>query len=68
MPINLSTRDLRAFLALADTRNFTRAAARCHLSQSAFSAQVRAIEAALGARLFDRDTRKVDLTPAGRLL
>jgi LysR family carnitine catabolism transcriptional activator len=68
MPINLSTRDLRAFLALADTRNFTRAAQRCHLSQSAFSAQVRAIEAMLGARLFDRDTRKVDLTPAGRLL
>lgn len=68
MPINLSTRDLRAFLALADTRNFTRAAQRCHLSQSAFSAQVRAIETALGARLFDRDTRKVDLTPVGRLL
>jgi DNA-binding transcriptional LysR family regulator len=67
MPINLSTRDLRAFLALADTRNFTRAAQRCHLSQSAFSAQVRAIETTLGARLFDRDTRSVDLTPAGRL-
>lgn len=68
MPINLSMRDLRAFLALADTRNFTRAAQRCHLSQSAFSAQVRAIETALGARLFDRDTRNVDLTPVGRLL
>jgi len=68
MPINLSTRDLRAFLALAETRNFTRAAQRCHLSQSAFSALVRTIESTLGARLFDRDTRKVDLTPAGRLL
>jgi len=67
MSINLSTRDLRAFLALAETRNFTRAAQRCHLSQSAFSALVRAIESTLGARLFDRDTRKVDLTPAGRL-
>lgn len=68
MAINLSTRDLRAFLALADTRNFTRAAQRCHLSQSAFSARVRAIESTIGARLFDRDTRKVELTPAGRLI
>ncbi len=67
MPLNLSTRDLRAFLALAETRNFTRAAQRCHLSQSAFSARVRAIETTLGSRLFDRDTRKVDLTPEGRL-
>ncbi|MCS6943822.1 MAG: LysR family transcriptional regulator [Sutterellaceae bacterium] len=68
MAINLSTRELRVFLALADTRNFTRAAQRCHLSQSAFSARVRAIEVTLGARLFDRDTRHVELTPAGRLL
>ena len=36
--LNLSTRQLRAFLALAEQRNFTRAAQQCHLSQSAFSA------------------------------
>ena len=64
---DLSTRQLRAFLALADQRNFTRAAQRCHLSQPAFSALIRALEDDLGARLFDRDTRSVQLTPEGRL-
>ena len=64
---DLSTRQLRAFLALADQRNFTRAAQTCHLSQPAFSALIRTLEAALGARLFDRDTRSVQLTPEGLL-
>ena len=64
---DLSTRQLRAFLALADQRNFTRAAQRCHLSQPAFSALIRALEDDLGTRLFDRDTRSVQLTPEGRL-
>ncbi|WP_233234395.1 LysR family transcriptional regulator [Bordetella sp. LUAb4] len=66
--INLSTRDLRAFLALAEQRSFTRAAVQCHLSQSAFSSLIRAIEDTLGYRLFDRDTRNVELTPQGQLL
>ncbi|WP_198297680.1 LysR family transcriptional regulator [Bordetella genomosp. 9] len=66
--INLSTRDLRAFLALAEQRSFTRAARQCHLSQSAFSALIKSIEDALGYRLFDRDTRNVELTPQGKLL
>lgn len=66
--LNLSTRHLRAFLALAELRSFTRAAHRCHLSQPAFSALVRSLEDALGARLFDRDTRNVELTVEGRLL
>jgi len=64
---DLSTRQLRAFLALADQRNFTRAAETCHLSQPAFSALIRALEDDLGTRLFDRDTRSVQLTPEGRL-
>ncbi|MDM0043791.1 LysR substrate-binding domain-containing protein [Variovorax dokdonensis] len=63
----LSTRQLRAFLALAEQRNFTRAAAQCHLSQPAFSALIRTLEDSLGARLFDRDTRRVVLTPEGEL-
>ncbi|MDQ2138227.1 LysR family transcriptional regulator [Alcaligenaceae bacterium B3P038] len=66
--INLSTRDLRAFLALVDQRSFTRAAQQCNLSQSAFSTQIRAIEDSLGDRLFDRDTRNVSLTPQGQVL
>ncbi len=64
---DLSTRQLRAFRALCELKNFTRAAERCHLSQSAFSASIRMLEQALGVRLFDRDTRKVELTAEGRL-
>jgi LysR family carnitine catabolism transcriptional activator len=65
--MNISIRDLEAFIALADLQNFTRAAVRCHLSQSAFSTRVSAIEHALGARLFDRTTRSVELTQEGAL-
>ena len=57
---------MRAFVTLAEERHFTRAAAACHLSQPAFSALVRQLEAALGVRLFDRTTRHVDLTAEGR--
>ncbi len=63
--MNLSTRQLRAFLALVDERHFTRAAERSHLSQPAFSALIRAVEAQAGTRLFDRTTRHVELTPEG---
>ena len=68
MPINLGTRELNAFLVLAEQRNFTRAAALCHLSQPAFSALVKALEDTVGARLFDRTTRSVELTAEGRVL
>lgn len=64
---DLSTRQLRAFLALAEQRSFTRAAEALHLSQPAFSALIRALEEALDTRLFDRSTRSVELTPEGRL-
>ena len=64
---NLSTRQLRAFLALAEQRSFTRAAAACHLSQPAFSALIRTLEDELNTRLFDRDTRSVQLSAEGRL-
>eukprot|EP01035_Chromulina_nebulosa_P055006 gene55006-75370_t len=64
---DLSTRQLRAFLALAEHRNFTRAAQTSHLSQPAFSALIRTLEDAVGTRLFDRDTRSVQLTPEGLL-
>jgi LysR family transcriptional regulator, carnitine catabolism transcriptional activator len=65
--IHLSTRQLRAFAALAEQRNFTRAAQSCHLSQSAFSSLIRNMEESLGVRLFDRDSRNVQLTPEGQL-
>lgn len=63
--MNLSVRQLKAFLLLAEERNFTRAAQRCHLTQPAFSAVIQSLEEALGVRLFDRSTRRVELTPEG---
>jgi DNA-binding transcriptional LysR family regulator len=64
--MNLSSRDLKAVIALVEERNFTRAARRVHLSQPAFSALIQTVEEGLGARLFDRTTRSVVLTPEGR--
>ena len=66
--MNLSARQLRAFVALADEKHFTRAAQRCHLTQPAFSALIRQLEDSAGLRLFDRDTRNVELTAEGRVL
>ena len=66
--INWSAGDLQAFAALVQTRHFTRAAERCHLSQSAFSQKIRRLETMVGVRLFERSTRQVSLTPEGALL
>lgn len=66
--MNLSTRQLRAFVALAQEKHFTRAAQRCHLTQPAFSALIRTLEETAGVRLFDRNTRRVELTVEGRVL
>lgn len=63
--MNISTRQLRAFLALAEERSFTRAAAQTHLSQPAFSALIRSLEDTLGLRLFHRSTRHVEPTAEG---
>lgn len=61
----LSGRAIDAFLALAETRRFAVAARRCHISPSAFSQLIGRLEEQVGARLFDRDTRNVSLTPEG---
>ena len=63
--LNVSTRQMRAFLVLAEQKNFTRAARQCHLSQSAFSTLIGKLEQAVSVRLLDRDTRKVELTAEG---
>jgi DNA-binding transcriptional LysR family regulator len=70
MPINdlaihWSLRELEVFTTLAETLNYRRAAERLHLSQPAVSGVIARLEAALGARLFDRSTRAVALTAAG---
>lgn len=56
---------MRYVVAVAETANFTRAAERCHVVQSALSHQIARLERELGARLFDRTSRRVSLTPAG---
>src|SRR3954452_528159 len=56
---------LRYVVAVAELGNFTRAAERCFVVQSALSHQVAKLEQELGARLFHRTSRSVALTPAG---
>ncbi|NDZ13338.1 LysR family transcriptional regulator [Variovorax sp. WS11] len=64
--MNLTLRQLRAFDAVAETGSFTAAAARLHLTQSALSVLVRELEREMGVQLFDRHTRRVLLSEAGR--
>ncbi|MEZ4403407.1 MAG: hydrogen peroxide-inducible genes activator [Kofleriaceae bacterium] len=61
----VSLRQLEYAAAIADERSFRRAAAACAVSQPALSAQVAALERALGVQLFERDRRKVLVTAAG---
>lgn len=58
-------RQLEYLVAVAEEANFTRAAARVHVSQSGISAQIRQLEADLGATLIDRSGRQANLTAAG---
>jgi LysR family transcriptional activator of glutamate synthase operon len=64
----MELRQLRYLVALAEERNFTRAAAREHIAQPALSQQVRRLESEVGLPLVERTTRRVAVTPAGELL
>jgi len=66
MNMNVTLRQLRAFLAVAEQASFTRAAAALNITQSALTNAVKNLETELGLRLFDRTTRQVELTAHGR--
>lgn len=61
----MEIRQLRYFVEVARTRHFGRAAERLHMAQSPLSQAIRQLEAQVGTALFDRTTRRVDLTRAG---
>jgi DNA-binding transcriptional LysR family regulator len=66
--IDFTSRQLRAFLLVAQHRNFTRAAEALFITPSGLSLLIRELENQIGFRLFDRTTRHVVLTPQGRQL
>lgn len=67
-PSPLELRHLRSLAAIADSRRLADAAARVHLTQSALSHQVRALEAHYGVTLFQRTSGGLRFTPAGQRL
>jgi DNA-binding transcriptional LysR family regulator len=65
---DMELRHLDYFVAVAEERNFTRAAARLHIVQSAVSAAIKSLERELGAPLLERTSKRVVLTDAGAAL
>lgn len=67
-PGDMQFQQLAYFVAVADTRHFTRAAEEVHVSQPSLSQQIRALERELGAELFSRARGNITLTDAGEAL
>ena len=64
----MDIQDLRTFLAIAESRSFSKAAGALHITQPAVSKRIQTLEQSLGARLFDRVGKRIFLTEAGELL
>jgi len=63
----MNLNQLRYFVSVAEHGSFTKAAAHHYISQTAITQQIRALEETVGAKLFDRNSRPVSLTPAGKV-
>ena len=63
----MNLNQIRYFVAAAETRSFTKAAAQYYISQTAVTQQIQALEELLGVALFDRTSRPISLTPAGKI-
>jgi len=66
--LDISIYQLQLFFVAADENNFSRAAELMHMTQPTFSKQIQKLEEMLGAELFDRSKRPIELTPAGIVL
>ena len=66
MRINIEIGDIEAFIELSETNSFAKAANNLSLSQPALSRRIQKLEQELGTTLFDRTTRKVQLSYSGR--
>ncbi|GAB4369672.1 MAG: LysR substrate-binding domain-containing protein [Acidobacteriota bacterium] len=64
-PLPFTLRQLQYVVAVAETGGFRRAAELCHVSQPSLSVQVAEVERSLGVQLFEREPRRIRLTPAG---
>jgi DNA-binding transcriptional LysR family regulator len=64
----MNLEDVNAYLALAKHRHYGNAARHLHITQSTLSRRIQRLESALDVKLFDRSTREVELSDAGRAL
>ena len=63
----MNLNQLRYFVSVAENGSFTKAAVQHYISQTAITQQIHALEENIGAKLFDRNSRPVSLTPAGKV-